>query len=117
MLKSIKMYKKEVSIMHNTLRKIRIDNELTQKEMAKLLGVSRSCVANWETGLREADISIIKKYNQLFGYKQDISNTFLKMKSEKLYSLDMTMLNDEGISELLKHYNRITNTPKYLKKS
>ena len=44
--------------MHNTLRKIRIDNGITQKEMAEILGVSRSCIANWESGIRKADIKI-----------------------------------------------------------
>ena len=103
--------------MHNTLRKIRIDNGITQKEMAKMLGVSRSCVANWELGIREADISIIKKYNELFGHKMDISKTFVKSKCEKMYSLDISMLNSYGISEIMKHYNEIINNPKYLKNS
>ena len=66
--------------MHNILRKIRRDQGLTQAEIAKMLGVSRSCVANWETGVREADILIIRKYNELFGYKEEILDVFRKIK-------------------------------------
>ena len=103
--------------MHNTLRKIRLDNGITQKEMAKMLGVSRSCVANWEIGIREADISIIKKYNELFGHKMDISKTFVKSKCEKMYSLDISMLNNRGLTQILNYYNEIINDPKNLKNS
>lgn len=101
--------------MNKTLKKIRKDSGLTQKELADMLGVSRSCVANWEAGTREADISIIKKYNELFGHKLDISKAFAVSKCEKLHYLDISMLNDSGVSEIKKFYAEITKNPKYLK--
>lgn len=101
--------------MNKTLRKIRIDNDMTQKEMADMLGVSRSCVANWEAGTREADISTIKRYNELFGHKIDIAKAFARSKCEKSLYLDISMLNDIGVNEIKKFYHKITSNPKYLK--
>ena len=103
--------------MHKLLKKIRKDNDLTQEEMAKMIGVSRSCIANWESGIREADISIIKKYNELFGYKNDIAQAFTRLKCERQYCLDITMLNPEGTMKIIKYYNELINNPKYLKNS
>ena len=51
--------------MNKILKKIRKDNDLTQEELSKMLGVSRSCISNWEKGIRKADIGILKKYNEL----------------------------------------------------
>ena len=101
--------------MHKTLRKIRLDNDMTQKEIADMIGVSRSCVANWEAGTREADISIIKKYNDLFGHKIDIAKAFARSKCEKSQYLDISMFNDAGVNEIKKHYHEIILNPKYLK--
>ena len=102
--------------MHNTLKKIRRDQDLTQSELADMIGVSRSCVANWEAGLRKPDIFIIRKYNELFGYKEEISEAFKKISEANLYSLDLTIFNDEGKTELLKKYIELKKNPKYLKK-
>lgn len=101
--------------MHITLRKIRQDHGITQKEMADMLGVSRSCVANWEAGTRHADITIIKKYNELFGHKADIISAFTRYKCNNLRSLDISMLNDDGVKEIYKYYREIIKNPQYLK--
>lgn len=101
--------------MHNILRKIRRDQGLTQAEIAKMLGVSRSCVANWETGVREADILIIRKYNELFGYKEEILDVFRKIKDESDCSLNITIFNTQGRAEIMKKYTELKNNPKYLK--
>ena len=103
--------------MNKTLKKIRKDNDLTQKELADMLGVSRSCVANWEAGTREADISILKKYNELFGYKIEMAKAFAATKCELLQYLDISMLNDAGITEIKKIYSEVIKNPKYLKNS
>jgi len=101
--------------MNKILKKIRTDNDLTQKEIANMLGVSRSCVSNWEKGIRKADIGILKKYNELFGYKVDISEQILKSKVDNSNYLDLSQLNEEGVSEILKFYAEISTNSKYLK--
>ena len=103
--------------MHNALRKIRHKQGLTQAEMADLLGVSRSCVAKWETGVREADIFTIRKYNELFNCKEEIVAAFKKMKNDKFYSLNISIFNDNGKAQILRLYNELKKNPKYLKNS
>ncbi len=101
--------------MNKILKKIRKDNDLTQEELARMLGVSRSCISNWEKGIRKADIGILKKYNELFGYKEDITEQILKSKINNPNYLDISQLNEDGVSEILKFYAEISNNPKYLK--
>lgn len=103
--------------MHTILKKIRKEKGLTQKEVANMLGVSRSCVANWELGIREPDLSIIKLYNDNFGYKTDFCKVFEKSKNEKMYTLDISMLNSDGLTKMMNYYTEIINNPKYLKNS
>ncbi len=44
-----------------TIKKIRIDNKLSQKEFAKKYGVTYQAVSKWETGKNIPDISILKQ--------------------------------------------------------
>ena len=37
-------------VLHNHLREIRAEKQLTQKELAKILGVSRNTISSIETG-------------------------------------------------------------------
>lgn len=49
------------------LEKLRILNGLTQKEVAEKLDVSESTVSLYESGKRNPNIIILKKYAELFG--------------------------------------------------
>ena len=42
------------------LKKIRLDNNLTQEEFANIISVSRSCIALYERGSRLPDLSILE---------------------------------------------------------
>lgn len=50
-----------------SLKKIRIDNELSQKEFAKICGVTISAVSSWEHGVSKPRTSIIEKISKHFG--------------------------------------------------
>lgn len=50
-----------------TLRTARDLNRLTQKKAAKLLGVSKDTLSNWERGKSFPDVSNLKKIEQLYG--------------------------------------------------
>ena len=43
------------------IKEIRKDNNLTQKDLAKKLGVTYQAVSKWETGKNIPDIAILKK--------------------------------------------------------
>ena len=47
------------------LKNLRIERNLSQQQMAKLLFVSRSSVANWETGGRIPDLMILTRIAKL----------------------------------------------------
>lgn len=41
------------------IKKFRIERGLTQKQLAEIIGVSGSCVSNWEQGLNRPDADIL----------------------------------------------------------
>lgn len=58
---------KEVSSYAYQISKIRIDNNLTQLELANILGVSDKTVSSWENGNTTPDSETIKKICSEFG--------------------------------------------------
>lgn len=49
------------------IRDLRDDKGMSQKGLAKLMGVSPSVTNSWEKGRTEPDIEMIKKLCKLFG--------------------------------------------------
>lgn len=43
------------------LKELRIENNLTQKDVAKMVGISITCYAGYEQGYREPDLKTLKK--------------------------------------------------------
>lgn len=56
------------------LKELRLVKDLTQAELAKLLGVSSSAVAMYERGEREPSVDMIRKYAEIF--RVDINTLF-----------------------------------------
>jgi len=54
-----------------TLKKLRKDRKLTQEELAKLIMVERSTIANWERGAKQPGLDILVQYSRLFGVSLD----------------------------------------------
>ena len=52
-------------------KKIRKDNNLTQKELADKLGVTYQAVSKWENGLNIPDIGIIKEISKIYNIEID----------------------------------------------
>lgn len=55
-----------MSIADN-IRRLRISNNLEQKELAKMLDVSNKTVSSWECGRTEPKIGMIEKMAEIFG--------------------------------------------------
>lgn len=53
------------------IRQLREDKELTQEELAKVLGISRATLASWEIGRREPDFETASKIADFFGVSVD----------------------------------------------
>lgn len=67
----------------NSLKKYRYDKDLTQGEMAKLLGVSNSSYSLYENNKREMPYKTLIKFLELRNEKQDnviisVLNEFLR---------------------------------------
>lgn len=54
-----------------SLEAARINAGLSQKEMAKILGVSNTTVCNWENGNSEPSASQLRKISELSGIPMD----------------------------------------------
>lgn len=50
----------------NLISQLRLENKLTQKDVAKALGISAKTVSKWETGHGFPDISLISELSKLF---------------------------------------------------
>ena len=55
----------------NLIKKIRLENNLTQKELADKLGVTYQAVSKWENGKNAPDIAILKQISEDFNVEMD----------------------------------------------
>lgn len=66
--------------MKLTLKAARVNKGLTQKDAAKLMGVSRNVISNWERQISFPDVLQVKRIEEVYGLKfQEI--IFLPSKS------------------------------------
>ena len=49
------------------IRNLRLERGMTQENVANGIGISRTCMANYETGKRHPDNLILKRLSQLLG--------------------------------------------------
>lgn len=54
-----------------SLESARVNAKMTQKELAKVLGVSNTTVCNWEAGKAEPTISQLRTISELSGIPMD----------------------------------------------
>lgn len=57
------------------IRKFRIENGLTQKDIANRIGVRTDSITNWELGRNEPQIQFMPKIQSLLGTEAQTSNT------------------------------------------
>ncbi len=71
----------------NFIKSIRLENNLTQKELADRLGVTYQAVSKWENGKNVPDIGIMKQISEEFNINIDeILNGEKQVKKKKDYS-------------------------------
>lgn len=54
-----------------TIADLRKQKNVTQAELAKILGIAQGAVANWETGLRTPRLAVAKKVAEFFEVRVD----------------------------------------------
>ena len=90
------------------LRLLRKEKNMTQSELAERTRVTRSSVANWETGIRFPDVDALKLIATLFhvsvDYLYGISDQRYNVKIPDYFELDLTKLNDEGLDRISSYY-------------
>lgn len=68
------------------IRELRRERGLTQIELGKLINISASTIALWETGKREPDIKKLKEIANIFNVTTDY---LLDNEKENLVALDI----------------------------
>ena len=53
------------------LKEVRLDRGMSQAQVSKALGLSRNAYTNYELGLREPSISILKQLCEIFEVSAD----------------------------------------------
>ena len=61
-------YPHELKTLGDHLRKKRLDLELLQEDVAKILGTNKASIVNWETNLRSPHIGYVSRIIDFIGY-------------------------------------------------
>lgn len=80
----------------NNLKTLRLQNGLTQAQVAQKLGVTKSVISAYETGLRLPSYDILINISKIF----KVSTDYL-LGLENTYELDLSGLTEEEIQALL----------------
>ncbi len=103
--------------MHNKLKYLRLSKNLSQSELAEMMGISRSCISSWERGTRKPGSLSIFKYYKIFKLP---NNYFSPSVNENEYSslncFDVSLLNSKGVKKLYDFYLELVKKEEYLKK-
>ena len=77
-----------------TLRKLRAEHNLTQQQMAELLFVNRSSIANWESGRRLPDLTLVPRISKAFDIDLE---TLLGTSEDWIPPPNIIIVDDENI--------------------
>lgn len=98
---------KKEDVFQVKIRKLRLEKGMTQGRFAKELGISRGCLANYETGVRYPEREIIMEMARILGVSLDFLNTSSKVKKVSLNEEELKVFT--RANEKLKTYGDIIN--------
>ncbi len=82
-----------MAIRFKKISDLRVDNDLLQKDVAKILGVNKNTYPHWETGLYEIPLEIVDKLARHYGVSVDYLTGLSMAKEKKQYRpLDLEVL-------------------------
>lgn len=79
-----------ILVFKDRLKGLREDRDLTQDQIADILNITRSAVANYENGIREPDIHLLVKIADYF----NISLDYLLCRTNKMEPFYKSHSND-----------------------
>lgn len=59
------------NIFGTTLKRLRLENHLSQRQLGDVLGVCNQTVSFWESGSREPDLDTVRKIAEYFDVSCD----------------------------------------------
>ena len=99
------------------IRSLRKEKNMTQTDLANKLRVSRTCIANWENGIRQPDNKTLTMMSQLFAVPVDYiygrTNHKYNIKIPDYLDIDLTKLNSDGISMLYEYYKNLISSDRF----
>lgn len=60
-----------MKVYSNRIKELRIENKLSQSQLAEKLGTTNSTICDWERGRTEPDIEMLKKLALFFSVSTD----------------------------------------------
>ena len=81
--------------LNENIKKLRVAKNLNQVEFAKLIGVTKQCVSNWENDNVIPSIEMLVNMADLF----NVSTDYLLGRTERRV-LDVSMLTDKQIDHI-----------------
>ncbi|MBE6809316.1 MAG: helix-turn-helix transcriptional regulator [Ruminococcaceae bacterium] len=94
-------------MLNERLREIRTARKISQVELARLLGVTKQCVSNWENDNIQPSIEMLTKISD----ELNVSTDYLLSRDQKRY-LDVTGLSEDSIQHLQLIIDDIKKTAK-----
>ncbi len=98
-------------------KQLRKEANMTQKQLADKLGVTRTCVANWETGARAPQKDIIAKLSVMFGVSADYlfgrTEERHKIYTPPVREMDFSLLNSLGMSRMIEYFELLRSNPRF----
>ena len=88
------------------MKYIREDKDLTQKQIAIILGVERSTYTGWETG---KDTIPLRKLSQLCDFYNVSIDYITGLSNIRSYNITNTNINPKDVGKRLKHLRLINN--------
>lgn len=58
-------------MIYERVKALRVDKDLSQKELADILNVTRSAYSNYENGIRELPVEILSRLADFYGTSVD----------------------------------------------
>lgn len=58
-------------MIYERIKALRVDKDLSQKELADILNVTRSAYSNYENGIRELPVEILSRLADFYGTSVD----------------------------------------------
>ncbi len=89
-------------MLNENLKKLRTAQKISQSDLAKLLGVTKQCVSNWENDNIQPSVDMLIKIANYFSVSTDY---LLGLETKK--TIDVSNLSDESIAHLRWLVNKI----------